>query len=142
LRGAVSPQVTARLRRRAALFDELRGVLRLATPEEDETEHDLARMQEALDELVVSLEKRRPERGPAGDTRQAIDIILKHIDRHGPNLWGHAIRLPESAGGGVRLTSRTNFPAENFFGTLKHDERRRRGRVTSQAVSGRAFRPN
>jgi hypothetical protein len=121
-------QVTARLRRRAALFDELRGVLRLATPEEDETEHDLARMQEALDELVVSLEKRRPERGPAGDTRQAIDIILKHIDRHGPNLWGHAIRLPESAGGGVRLTSRTNFPAENFFGTLKHDERRRSGR--------------
>ena len=58
-------QVTARLRRRAALFDELRGVLRLATPQEDETEHDLARMQETLDELVVSLEKRRPERGPA-----------------------------------------------------------------------------
>lgn len=24
--------------------------------------------------------------------------------------------------------SRTNFPAENFFGTLKHDERRRSGR--------------
>ena len=44
-----------------------------------------------------------------------------------PNLWGHAIRLPESAGTGVRLVSRTNFLAENFFGGLKHDERRRSG---------------
>jgi hypothetical protein len=122
-------QITERLRRRAALFDELRGVLRWATtPQHDETEHDLQRMQEKLNELVASLKKRRPERGPAQDIREAIDIILKHIDIHGANLWGHAIRLPESAGGGVRLTSRTNFPAENFFGALKHDERRRSGR--------------
>lgn len=122
-------QITERLRCRAALFDELRGVLRLATtPQQDETEHDLQRMQEKLNELVASLQKRRPERGPAQDIREAIDLILKHIDIHGANLWGHAIRLPESAGGGVRLTSRTNFPAENFFGTLKHDERRRSGR--------------
>ena len=118
-----------RLRRRAALFDELRGVLRLATaPQAEETEHDLERMQKKLNELVASLKKRRPERGPAQDIREAIDIILKHIDSHGANLWGHAIRLPESAGGGVRLMSRTNFLAENFFGTLKHDERRRSGR--------------
>ena len=120
-------QITARLRRRAALFDELRGVLRLATtPQQDETEDDLQRMQEKLNELVASLKKRRPERGPAQDIRQAIDVILKHIDTHGANLWGHAIRLPESAG--VRLIARTNFPAENFFGQLKHDERRRSGR--------------
>ena len=122
-------QITERLRRRAALFDELRGVLRLAAiPQKDETEQDLERMQEKLNELVASLKKRRPERGPAQDIREAIDIILKHIDVHGANLWGHAIRLPESAGGGVRLVSRTNFPAENFFGELKHDERRRSGR--------------
>jgi hypothetical protein len=121
-------QITARLRRRAALFDELRGVLRLATPQADETEHDLERMQEKLNELVASLKKRRPERGPARDIRQAIDIILKHIDSHGANLWGHAIGLSESAGGGVRLIARTNFLAENFFGQLKHDERRRSGR--------------
>ena len=122
-------QITERLRHRATLFDELRGVLRLATtPQEHETEHDLERMQEKLNELVASLKKRRPERGPAQDIREAIDIILKHIDIHGANLWGHAIRLPESAGGGVRLISRTNFPAENFFGELKHDERRRSGR--------------
>ena len=94
-------QITARLRRRAALFDELRGVLRLATtPQEVETEHDLQRMQEKLNELVASLKTRRPERGPAQDIRQAIDIVLKHIDSHGANLWGHAIGLPESAGPG------------------------------------------
>lgn len=122
-------QTTERLHRRAALFDELRGVLRLAgIPQKDETEHDLDRMREQLDELVASLKKRRPERGPAQDIREAIDIVLKHIDVHGANLWGHAIRLPESAGGGVRLVFRTNFPAENFFGQFKHDERRRSGR--------------
>ncbi len=122
-------QTTERLRHRAALFDELRGVLRLATkPQEDETEQDLNRMQEKLNELVASLKKRRPARGPAQDIREAIDIVLTHIHAHGANLWGHAIRLPESAGGGVRLISRTNFPAENFFGEFKHDERRRSGR--------------
>ena len=77
---------------------------------------------------MASLKKRRPARGPAQDIRQAIDIILKHIDSHGANLWGHAIRLPQSAGGGVRLIARTNFLAENFFGQLKHDERWRSGR--------------
>jgi hypothetical protein len=122
-------QTTERLRRRAALFDELRGVLRLAAkPQKDETAQDLHRMQERLDELVASLKKRRPERGPAKDIREAIDIILKHIDTHGANLWGHVIHLPESVGGGIRLVVRTNFPAENFFGDFKHDERRRSGR--------------
>ena len=122
-------QTTERLRRRAALFDELRGVLRLAAIlQKDETEQDLDRMRERLDELVASLKKRRPERGPAQDIREAIDIVLKHIETHGANLWGHAIHLPESAGGGVRLVVRTNFPAENFFGELKHNERRRSGR--------------
>jgi len=122
-------QVAARLRRRASLFDELRGVLRMvATLPEDETIDDLEQMHEQLDEWVASLPLRRPTRGPAQDSREAIDLILKHIETHGDNLWGHAIRLPESAGGGIRLVSRTNFIAENFFGHFKHDERRRSGR--------------
>ena len=59
-------QTTERLRRRAALFDELRGVLRFAAkPQKDDNEHDLERMQEKLNELVASLKKRRPEREPA-----------------------------------------------------------------------------
>lgn len=121
-------QVAQRLRRRAALFDELRRVLRIVvTVPEDETAQDLEQMRTKLDEFVTSLNERRPARGPAQDTREAIDIILEHIETHGDNLWGHAIDLPESAGGGIRLVSRTNFLAENFFGAFKHDERRRSG---------------
>jgi len=122
-------QVTARLRRRAFLFDELRGVLRMvATLPEDETIDDLEQMHEQLGEWVASLRQRRPARGPAQDIREAINLILEHIETHGDNLWGHAIRLPESAGGHIRLVSRTNFLAEDFFGDFKHDERRRSGR--------------
>ena len=122
-------QIAERIRRRAALFDELRGVLRMvATLPENDTVHDLERMREQLDELVVSLVERRPSRGPARDTREAIDIILKHIETHGESLWGHAIRLPESAGGCIRLVARTNYLSEIFFRELKHDERRRSGR--------------
>jgi hypothetical protein len=124
-------QIAARLRRRAALFDELRSVLRVvATTQEslDDTAEDLEQMHDQLDQLVVSLQQRRPERGPAQDTREAIDLILEHIKTHGDNLWGHAIELPDRVGGGVRLVSRTNFLLENFFGELKHDERRRSGR--------------
>ncbi len=122
-------QIVMRLRRRAALFDELRGVLRIvATLPVDETVDDLEQMRQQLDKLVTSLKKRRPSRGPARDTREAIDIILKHIDTHGETLWGHAIRLPHSAGGGIRLVSRTNYLSEIFFQRFKHDERRRSGR--------------
>ena len=122
-------QVATRLRRRAVLVDELRRVLRLAVvPSDKETERDLAQMREQLDKLVKLLAERRPARGPAQDVREAIDLMLAHIDAHGENLWGHAIRLPESVGGGVRLVARTNALAENFFKMLKHDERRRSGR--------------
>ena len=121
-------QVVARLRRRATLFDELRQVLRMvATEPEGETVDDLELMHCQLDELVGSLRERRPARGPAQDTREAIDLILKHIDTHGDYLWGHAIALPEDAGGGIRLVDRTNHLSESFFGGFKHDERLRTG---------------
>ncbi len=122
-------EITKRLRARARLFDELREVLRLAADQpEDETAEGLEQMHEALDALVASLRKRRPKRGPAQDTRKAIDLIIKHIERHGESLWGHAIRLPESAGGGVRLVTRTNNRIENLFKGWKHGERQRSGR--------------
>jgi hypothetical protein len=82
----------------------------------------------ALDQLVLSLRERRPERGPAKDTREAIDIVLDHIDRHRQSLWGHAIHLPPDLGGGVRLIARTNILLEHFFGLGKRGERRRSGR--------------
>ena len=122
-------QVATRLRRRAGLVDELRSVLRLAaTPPATETAQDLVQMRAQLDQLAASLTERRPARGPAEDFREAIDVILLHLETHGHNLWGHALRLPESAGGGIRLVARTNALAENFFKALKHDERRRSGR--------------
>lgn len=122
-------QTVKRLRRKADLFDELRGKLRLVkkTPEK-ESKEDIDTMQSQFEEWIVSLENRRPERGPAKDVREAIDIILKHIETHGNNLWGHQISLPEEAGGGIRIVERTNELLENFFGTIKHDERRRSGR--------------
>ena len=122
-------QVTQRLRHRAAMFDELRAVLRMASSlPEKETEQDLKQMRDELNKWVALLRQRRPARGPAVDIRQAIDLVLKHIDVHGVNLWGHCVRLPQSAGGGIRLVSRTNAIAENFFKGIKHDERRRSGR--------------
>jgi hypothetical protein len=121
-------QITQRVRDRANLFDELRRVLRVvARPAVEETEADLAKMREQLDALVRSLKERRPTRGPAQDTRNAIQIIVDHIDTHGDNLWGHAISLPQSCGGGIRLVARTNYACENFFGRVKHDERIRSG---------------
>lgn len=122
-------QAVRRLCRRAALFDELRDKLRLASElPENESEDDLNIMRENFDKWISGIKKRRPERGPSEDIRNAIDTILKHADKHGNNLWGHIIPLPEYAGGGIRLVSRTNELAENFFKALKHLERRRSGR--------------
>jgi len=121
-------RVCTRLRRSAVLVDEMRDLLRLnASPPVGESQHVIERLQRQLDEWATSLQTRRPARGPAGDTREAIDIILKHLDTHGHSLWGHVIRLPERVGGGIRMVARTNHIAENFFGELKHDERRRSG---------------
>ncbi|MCP4751553.1 MAG: hypothetical protein GY866_11715, partial [Proteobacteria bacterium] len=135
-------QIVRRLKARAELFDELRGTLRL-TPKnsskrnEKEPESIFGSVQSAkelrdirreLDELATSLEDRRPKRGPARDTRSAIDLILRHIADHGDYLWGHEIALPVALGGGVRLVERTNNILEGFFGEMKHNERRRSGR--------------
>lgn len=121
-------QLTRRLRHRADLFDELRSVLRIvAAPAVEETDAELSKMREQLDALVSALNERRPSRGPAQDTRNAIEIILDHINTHGDNLWGHAIALPEHAGGGSRLVARTNYVSESFFGKVKHGERIRSG---------------
>jgi len=122
-------QVVRKLRRRAVLFDELRNKLRLASKlPENESEDDLNTIREDFDKWIAGLKILRPERGPSEDTRNAIDTILKHADTHGDNLWGHAILLPEYAGGGIRLLPRTNELLENFFKEIKHSERRRSGR--------------
>jgi hypothetical protein len=89
---------------------------------------DLHDIHEALDFFTAALQQRRPNRGPAEDLREAIDIMVQHILRYGSSLWGHVIPLPEHAGGGIRLVERTNNPAERFFKDLKKGERQRCGR--------------
>lgn len=131
--------VAAILLKRAHLFDELRTAMRLhpstgynhrdariLTPEQAVAE--LQDIRRAVDRLKRSLRRRRPQRGPAHDTREAIDIVLQHLDRHGPSLWGHAIPLPKKAGGGFYVLDRTNNLLEGFFHRIKHEERRRSGR--------------
>ena len=128
------------LRRRSELFDELRSVLRIQprcaehrvrprgvlTP--DEAMAELRDIRSGLTRWKRSLRKRRPSRGPAENEREAIDLVLAHLARHGKSLFGHVIHLPHSTG--VRLVERTNQLAENFFRDLKHGERRRSGRKT------------
>jgi broad specificity phosphatase PhoE len=120
---------TARaLRRRAALFDRLRDRLRMAKkPPLEESENDLDSIRRSFDNWIETLKRSRPKRGLAKDVRQSLDIVFRHVEKHGENLWGHAIHLPEHAGGGKRMVSRTNEKIENFFGAIKHGERRRSG---------------
>jgi hypothetical protein len=129
------------LRVRAHLFVDLLTTLRLfprkygrnqprlaksLTPQQEAAQ--LRDIRVALKNFVVSLRKRRPQRGPAQDLRQAIDVILQHLKKHGKSLWGHEIRLTAKTGGGTRLVDRTNNSSENFFHVMKRGERRRSGR--------------
>lgn len=133
-------KVAHTLRARAAIFTQLRDTLRLRpkpagrnvpTSPVLTTAHAAAELRDieaAVAQLTNSLAERRPERGPAQDQREAIDIVLTHLTRHGDALFGHVIRLPESAGGGIRLVDRTNNSLESLFDDMKHGERRRSGR--------------
>jgi len=135
-------QIAIRLRARAKLFDELRDTLRLiptpSSPQQMGVSNDtlpahqaakeLQDTREELEQLTRSLKTRRPKRGPAQDTRNAIDMLLRHIEQHHDHLWGHVISLPDNMGGGIRILQRTNNILEGFFKGMKHGERRRSGR--------------
>jgi hypothetical protein len=132
-------QVAQNLDKRANIFAELRTALRLAPKSSGrsagaaapadalQTANEFEDIRAAVAKLSARLKKRRPERGPAKDIRQAIDIVLTHLDRHGQFLWGHAIATNEETGR-VRLVDRTNNVLEAFFHGMKHGERRRSGR--------------
>jgi len=130
-------EISKTLSARADLFDELRVAMRLNPKPLGDDEPDLS-IEEAVAEISDirkalraykhSLRKRRPARGPAEDTREAIDLVLEHLERHENSLWGHVITLPKSAGGGIRVVARTNNLLESFFHRMKHGERRRSGR--------------
>ena len=132
-------QAARTLVRRATLFDELRSALRLlpkpthgdgrpASKAKPNAIAELRDIKEAVGTLTESLRKRRPQRGPNEDLRQAIDIILRHLETHGDNLWGHDVMISEERSGAIRLVERTNNIIESFFHSIKHGERRRSGR--------------
>jgi hypothetical protein len=129
-------RTAGQLSARAALFGELRETLRLRPRDQpvparlapEQAAAELRDIHASIDTLTQSLRDRRPQRGPAQDTREAIDLILDHLDRHGDSLWGHVIQLPAAAGGGIRVVDRTNLIQESFWHALKHGERRRSGR--------------
>ncbi len=134
-------RVARDLRVRANLFDELRKTLRLSPGSYGHSQpwskqpmtlsqarEELRDVRTALTRFAASLPEHRPQRGPAQDFRDAIDIILDHLNNHGKTLWGHEVHLPAKAGGGVRLVDRTNNLSEHFFHGMKHGERRRSGR--------------
>jgi len=129
-------EVTQVLRKRATLFDKLRAVLRpeetvskketqLRRRTEKDREQETADVQITTQKFIRSLRRRRLQKGIGQDLREAIDIILEHMDRYQTTLWGHVIKLP---GGKIRVVDRTNILAEGFFNGLKHGERRRSGR--------------
>lgn len=93
-----------------------------------QTAAELQDIRRALNTFTRSLCKRRPSRGPAEDDREAIDLVLEHLQRHAGSLWGHVIALPRRVGGGIRIVARTNNLLEGFFHRMKHGERRRSGR--------------
>lgn len=120
------------LSERAALFDELRSALRLTPsknkvnpPEAGTSVEELSDIRQEVETFVRNLKSRREATAAGSDTRKAIDMILRHIEKHGKSLWGHEIELPD---GRTRLVDRTNNYPERFFRELKHDERRRSGR--------------
>lgn len=120
------------LSERAALFDELRSALRLTPsknkvnpPEAGTSVEELADIRQEVETYVRNLKSRRAACAAGSDTRKAIDMILRHIEKHGESLWGHEIELEN---GETRFVDRTNNYPEGFFRDLKHDERRRSGR--------------
>ena len=137
-------RATRTLRVRVGLFEKLRDTLRLtpkpngrhsALAEAVSVEKAVAQLQDirkAVLRLKAWLKKTRPERGPAQDLRDAIDVILQHLGDHGRHLWGHVIRLPATPERpeSTRIVDRTNNGEEGLFHAMKHDLRRRSGRKT------------
>ena len=76
-----------------------------------------------MDESTV-----RTSRAARLQTKPAVKIVLTHLDKYRPSLFGHILELPASCGGGVRVTDRTNVVLEQLFHDLKHGMHRCSGR--------------
>jgi len=141
---AISPildNITARkaireLEARADLFDSFRAIFRLEGQIPDEVNPNCINsvnkfemnMKRQVDDFTEKLKAKYDASKTSEVERLSIKIVLDHLERHGKYLWGHIIKLPEEAGGGIKLVDRTNNVLESFFHKMKHYERRRSGR--------------
>jgi hypothetical protein len=81
-----------------------------------------------VNDFIKKIEMKYAASSTKADEKKTIKIILDHLKRHDDYLWGHIVKLPEEAGGGIRFVARTNNMLESHFHTVKQHERRRSGR--------------
>lgn len=136
----------ARLEKAAALFDQLRQVLRLSSrPGQrllrgrgpSEGPEVAEQMKERLEKWRDRLQQRY-EREPDAQQRADQTTVLKYLQKYEKQLVGHVIQLP-----GRReplVARRTNNPVEHRFGSIKRRVRRKVGakKLTRQMQAMRA----
>ena len=123
----------SRLEKAAAMFEELRRVLRLSSPPgqrllrqrgPSEGAKAAKKMQKRLYDWRDRLRKRH-DREPDEQKRADQSTVLKYLDKYERQLVGHVIELK-----GDReplVVRRTNNPAEHRFGSMKQRIRRKVG---------------
>ena len=131
------------------LFDKLRKVFRLETEllkkdspnninlaggifeEGDSTCTYYAKFEENTQEqvsgLAAKLRQSYESENIGHDLKRGIKILLDHLEKHGPFLWGHLLEVETEGGIKLKLVDRTNNALESFFHKMKHGERRRSG---------------
>jgi hypothetical protein len=123
----------ARLEKAAALFEELRKVLRLTSrpdqrwlrgTEPNERQNVAEQLPHQLDDWRDCLRHRR-DHEPDEEKRSDQSTVLKYLEKYQKQLVGHVIEL---AGNRPPLVvRRTNNPAEHRFGATKRGIRRKVG---------------
>jgi hypothetical protein len=122
------------LNEKAIIFDEFRDVLRLDAKggyiskagETAPDEKSLSEMKSALDDLINKFKLNRDTMN--NNQKKAVDIILKHMEKHGQFLWGHRIVVQDENGKEIVLYAcRTNNIIETMWRDIKQSLRRRIG---------------
>jgi hypothetical protein len=124
--------LSAKIRQRQQVFDDVRRVFRLVDPTNDQQpslpEFEEKRIREIEDDLtkyraVLS----RRFRKSTGDTKIALKAVLEAIDRVKGRLFGHPV-IRDATGKVLFVVNRTNNIIEHFFGRQNQAMRRRTGR--------------
>jgi hypothetical protein len=85
-------------------------------------------IQKEADSFSAKLRQSYKSNRTSHDMKRGIKVLLDHLDKHGPFLWGHLLKVQTEEGSKLKLVGRTNNILESFFHKMKHGERRRSGR--------------